>query len=220
MHYFLRRGLKEFLEFCINNFEVMFWTTVKDRTLEPQYEELLKACPMLSENRPRFGRHWCNQSTHVNLITGKHDNYLKRLNRVLTNKRCLAKYCHLKDYFLIVDPLAYNNVLNNPYSTYHPTLYYRQTKSNAFDAEIPYFWHAVQPFLEKLLKSRKIVPQYCAENDQCGWRRLFPEDKKYTLYRQVFPNSAQGFEITALATPWSIPVLGMNRFYTTESHPP
>ena len=24
MHYFLRPGLKEFLEFCINNFEVMF----------------------------------------------------------------------------------------------------------------------------------------------------------------------------------------------------
>ena len=50
LHYFLRPGLKEFLEFCLNNFEVMFWTTAEDRTLEPQYEELLKACPMLGEN--------------------------------------------------------------------------------------------------------------------------------------------------------------------------
>ena len=47
MHYFLRLGLKEFLEFCINNFKVMFWTTMEDRILEPQYEELLKACPAL-----------------------------------------------------------------------------------------------------------------------------------------------------------------------------
>ena len=71
LHYFLRRGLKEFLEFYLNNFEVMFQTTVEDRTLQPQYEELLKACPTLDENCPRFGRHWCNQSTYVNPITRK-----------------------------------------------------------------------------------------------------------------------------------------------------
>ena len=58
LHYFLTPILKEFLEFCLNNFEVMFWTTVEDRTLEPQYEELLKACPALGENCPRFGRCW------------------------------------------------------------------------------------------------------------------------------------------------------------------
>ena len=55
---------------------------MEDRTLEPQYEELLKACPMLGENRPRFGRRWCDQLAYVNPITGKQDNYLKRLNRV------------------------------------------------------------------------------------------------------------------------------------------
>ena len=55
-HHFLRPGLKDFLEFCLNNFEVMFWTTTEDRTLEPQYEELLKVCPALGENCPRFGR--------------------------------------------------------------------------------------------------------------------------------------------------------------------
>ena len=147
LHYFLRPGLKEFLEFYLNNFEVIFWTTAEDRTLEPQYKELLKAFYALGENRPRFGRCWCDQSTYVNLITRKQDCYLKRLNRLLIDKRCLAKYCHLKDYFLIVDPLSYQNVLNNLYSAYHPTMYHRQTKSDEFDAEIPYFRHAVQPFL-------------------------------------------------------------------------
>ena len=34
MHYFLRPSLKEFLEFCLNNFEVMFWTTMDNKTLE------------------------------------------------------------------------------------------------------------------------------------------------------------------------------------------
>ena len=120
---------------------------MEDRTLEPQYKELLKACHALGENRLRFGRHWCDQSVYVNPITRKHDNYLKRLNRVLTNRRCLAKYCHLKDYFLNVDPLAYCNILNNPYNAYHPTLYYRQTTLDEFDAKIPYFRHAVQSFL-------------------------------------------------------------------------
>ena len=158
LHYFLRRGLKEFLEFCLNNFKVMFWTTVEGRTLEAQYEELLKVCPVLGENCPRFGRRWCNQSTYINPITRKQDCYLKRLNRLLTDKWCLAEYYHLKDYFLIVDPLSYRNVLNNPYSAYHPTMYHRQTKLDEFEAGIPYFWHAVQPFLQGLLDSRKIVP--------------------------------------------------------------
>ena len=60
LHYFLRPGLKEFLEFYQNDFEVMFSTTTEDRTLERQYEELLKACPALGENRPRFSRSWCD----------------------------------------------------------------------------------------------------------------------------------------------------------------
>ena len=60
LHYFRRRGLKEFLEFCLNNFEVMFWTTVEDRTLELHYEQIVKSCPTLGENCPRFGRCWCD----------------------------------------------------------------------------------------------------------------------------------------------------------------
>ena len=153
LHYFLRLGLKEFLEFCLNNFEVMFWTIAEDRTLDPHYEELLNACPAMGENLSRFGRHWCDQSTYVNPITRKQDCYLKRLNRLLTDKRCLAKCCHLKDCFLIVDPLSYWNVLNDLYNTYHPTMYHRQTKSEAFDAEIPYFRHAIQPFFQGFLDS-------------------------------------------------------------------
>ena len=37
MQYFLRPGLKEFLEFCLINFEAIFWTTTDTKTLEPQY---------------------------------------------------------------------------------------------------------------------------------------------------------------------------------------
>ena len=35
MHYFLRLGLKEFLEFYMINFEVIFWSTMDDKTLKP-----------------------------------------------------------------------------------------------------------------------------------------------------------------------------------------
>ena len=35
MHYFLRPGLKEFLEFCLVNFEVILWTSAETKTLAP-----------------------------------------------------------------------------------------------------------------------------------------------------------------------------------------
>ena len=219
MHYFLRPGFKEFLEFYLVNFEVIFWTTTESRTLALQYERLLEACPALGENRAALGRRWCNQSTHLNPVTRKYDNYLKRLDKVLMDRRWLGKYCHLRDYFLLVDPLAYRNVLNNPFSAYHPTMYHRKWKEEERDAPILYFCHAVQPFLQGLLDSGKIVPQYCALNDRHGWWRLFPGDDKFASYKQVFPEFVAGFEIVAPATPWSILLPGMNKFYTLVAPP-
>ena len=95
MHYFLRPGLKEFLKFCLVNFEVIFWTTAESRTLAPQYERLLEACPALGENQATLGRRWCDQSTYLNPVTRKYDSYLKQLDRVLTDRRCLGEYSHL-----------------------------------------------------------------------------------------------------------------------------
>ena len=66
-----------------------------DKTLEPQYEKLLQAYPVLGENQTTLGRRYCDQSAYLNLITRKYDNYLKQLNRVLTDRQCLGKYCHL-----------------------------------------------------------------------------------------------------------------------------
>ena len=219
MHYFLRPGLKEFLEFCLINFEVIFWTTADTKTLEPQYQKLLEVCPALGENRATLGRRWCDQSSYLNPITKKFDNYLKRLDRVLTDTQCLGEYCHLRDDFLLVDPLAYRNVLNNPFSAYHPTMYHRKSKEEENDSPVPYLRHSVQPFLQGLLDSGKTVPQYCAQNDRHGWRRLFPGDDKFSLYRQVFPEFSAGFEVLAPTTAWSIPVPGMNKFYSALGPP-
>ena len=128
-----------------------------DKTLEPQYEKLLQACLALGENRTILDRRWCDQLAYLNPTTRKYDNYLKRLDRVLTDRRCLGKYCNLQNYFLLIDPLAYPNVLNNPFSTYHPTMYHRKSKEEREDP-IPYFRHVVQPFLQGLLDSDKTVP--------------------------------------------------------------
>ena len=113
---------------------------------------------LLFENRATLDRRWCDQSTYLNPVTRKYDNYLKWLDRVLTDRQCLGKYCHLRDYFLLVDPLAYRNVLKNPFNTYHPTMYHRKSKEEERDTPIPYFRHAVQPFLQGLLDSGKTVP--------------------------------------------------------------
>ena len=82
-------------------------------------------CPALGEHCPILSRRWCNQSAYLNPITQKHDNYLKTLNRILTDMHCFGNLYQMKDYFLIIDLLAYCNILNNPYSTYHPKLYHR-----------------------------------------------------------------------------------------------
>ena len=163
MHYFLRPGLKEFLEFCLINFEVIFWTTADTKTLEPQYQKLLEVCPALGENRATLGRRWCDQSFYLNPITKKYDNYLKQLDRVLMDTRCLGKYCHLRDDFLLVDPLAYRNVLNNPFSAYHPTMYHRKSKEEERDSPVLYFVIPFNPSCRDCLTpeklSRSIMPR-------------------------------------------------------------
>ena len=104
MNYFLRPGLKEFLEFCLINYEVIFWTTTDTKTLETQYQKLLEVCPALGENRATLGRRWCDQSSYLNPITKKYDNYLKRLDRVLTDTRCehYRQYRRLVVLFFLV----------------------------------------------------------------------------------------------------------------------
>ena len=98
-------------------------------------------------------------------------------------------------------------------------MYHRKSKEEERDAPIPYFCHSVQPFLQGLLDSGKTILQYCAQNDRHGWRRLFLGDDKFSLYKQVFPEFSAGFEVNAPATPWSIPVPGMNKFYSALAPP-
>ena len=133
-----------------------------NKTLEPQYEKLLKAYPTLGENQTTLGRRWSKLLAYLNPISRKYDNYLKRRDRVFTDRRCLGKYCHLRDYFLLINSLTYRNVLNNLYSAYHPNMYHKKAKEEELDSPIPYLRHAVQPFLEGFLDSNKSVPQCCA----------------------------------------------------------
>ena len=149
--------------------------------LEPQYQKLLEACPALGENRATLGRRWCDQSTYLNPITRKYDNYLKRLDRVLTNTRCLDKYYNLQDDFLLVDLLTYRNVVNNPFSTYYPTMYHGKSKEEERDAPISYFRHSVQPFLQGLFDSGKTVPRYCVGGDFSRWTISSPHTGKFFL---------------------------------------
>ena len=98
-------------------------------------------------------------------------------------------------------------------------MYHRKSKEEDRDSPLPYLRHSAEPFLQGLLDSGKTVLQYCAQNDRDGWRRLFLGDDKFSLYRQAFPEFSTGFEVLAPATPWSIPVLGMNKFYSTLAPP-
>ena len=100
---------------------------MEEETLELHFNRLLKVCLALDKNHPRIGRRWCDWSTYFNSITRKHNNYLKRLNRIFTDMCYLCKFHNLREYFLIVGLFAHCNVLNNLYSAYHPNMYHRAT---------------------------------------------------------------------------------------------
>ena len=113
--------------------------------------QLLKACPALDKNRLRFGRIG---------FSLKNDIYFKRLNRILMDTCCLGAYHQDKDYFLIVDPFAHCNMLNNPFESFHTSIFNRAAQVEEIVAEIPYLCHGVKPFFYGLLDFGKIVLQY------------------------------------------------------------
>jgi hypothetical protein len=79
------------MEFCMANFEVVFWSCEVDERMEAQYDRLVKACPSLRKNpdHPKFARHWCDMSIAINPMTRKADIALKRLSRLFDNTRAL-----------------------------------------------------------------------------------------------------------------------------------
>lgn len=221
LHIWRRPGLLQFLEFCLSRFEVFFWSTLQDDRLEDLYEELCKTSPALGLNRKRFGRRWCDKSKEVYPSKGgPRPVYLKRLARILTHKGALGReaYWNLKDYFLIVDPIARCNILNDPYCAYHPDLFEKSPEKTIADTpDRPYLVHVVQPFLQGLLDSGNTVPQYCAQHSFQGWRRLLPGDEDHTKYREVISEDAAGFDVPCEADPWVIPVPGLNKYTIAPS---
>jgi hypothetical protein len=121
----LRPGVVQFMEFCMANFGVVFWSTEVDERMEAQYDRLMRAYSSLAQNpnRPKFARHWCDMSTSINPRTGKANIALKRLSHLFDDTRALGSTHANKDNSLLIDPYSRTCVLNDPYNGFHLNLF-------------------------------------------------------------------------------------------------
>jgi hypothetical protein len=200
----LRPGVRQFMEFCTANFEVVFWSCEVDERMEAQYDRLVQACPSLSDNpdRPKFGRHWCDMSTAINPRTTKADIALKRLSRLFCDTRALGGTDANSDNTLLIDPFARTCVLNDPYNAFHPTIFTWNSEND--EPGLPYLLRVVQPFLEQMKESGLPVQQYCARNDRVGWRRLLPGDPERSIYSDVVAMDRQTLGDVGEIAPWIV----------------
>jgi hypothetical protein len=181
----LRLGVVQFMEFCTENFGVIFWSTEVDERMEAQYDRLMRACPSLAQNpdRPKFARHWCDMSTSINPRTGKADIALKRLSRLFDDTRALGSIHANKDNTLLIDPFPRTCVLNDPYNGFHPNLFAWNSENG--ETGLPYLLRVVQPFLQCMKDSGRPVHQFCALNDRVGWDRYLPGEPMRTVLSDV-----------------------------------
>lgn len=200
----LRPGVRQFMEFCTANFEVVFWSCEVDERMEAQYDRLLQACPSLRDNpeRPKFARHWCDMSTAINPRTTKADIALKRLSRLFCDTRALGGTDANIDNTLLIDPFARTCVLNDPYNAFHPTIFTWNSEND--EPGLPYLLRVVQPFLERMKESGLPVQQYCARNDRVGWRRFLPGDAERSMYSDVVAMDRHVMGEAGETPPWIV----------------
>jgi hypothetical protein len=186
----LQPGVLQFMEFCMANFKVVFWSIQVDEIMEAQYNRLLKACPSLAQNPdcPKFARHWCDMSIAINPVTRKTDIALKRLSCLFDDTRALGSTHANRVNTLLIDPFPRTCVLNDPYNGFHPNLFSWNSENE--EPGLPYLLRVVQPFLQRMKDSGRPIHQFCALNDKVGWDRYLlgnPMQRVYNLTVTLFP---------------------------------
>jgi hypothetical protein len=136
--------------------------------LDIQYERLLKACHVLDCERQDFNS---IDVIILQLVTRKHDIFLKRLDLLFIDTRVLGTSLINKKSILLIDFVILRNVFNNPYNAFHP-IYFSWSLEND-ELDVPYLLCIVVSFLQRLKDSRLHVFQFWALNDRVGWGCIF-----------------------------------------------
>jgi hypothetical protein len=98
--------------------------------LDIQYERLLKACHVLDCERQDFNS---IDVIILQLVTRKHDIFLKRLDLLFIDTRVLGTSLINKKSILLIDFVILRNVFNNPYNAFHPIYFSWSLENDELD---------------------------------------------------------------------------------------
>ena len=173
----LRPGLEKFLEFCLDNFEVVFWSCVQEKRFQILWKALQQRCPRLDAKvRYKFDQSFCETCVHK----ASREFYLKRLQTLFDLDDGLKGTGASSINTLLVDDSPYKNVANTPWNAVHPTPYTFESKES--ENKRNYLVGELIPWLTSLKESKLPVPEYCQKHSEFGQRRLFPGDEAYSLF--------------------------------------
>ena len=176
--YSFREDVGEFLEFCMKNFEVVFWSCCNKRNLKAMFQALKNVC---SRNCWRevqrcrsYDQEWCDlicDSSGAPVSEGPYF-FVKTLDTLFQHPDGLKGSGASADNTLLIDDSPYKNVRNNMWNVVHPLLYQSVNEL----AGTAWFPHQLIPWLRRLKHSGQMVPRFCEANQGFGQRRLLPDE--------------------------------------------
>jgi hypothetical protein len=174
----VRDGVGSFLKFCLENFEVSFWSCCRRRRMNTLLAEIQKKCPVSLEYCKKFDQSWCDTVTNPEGSSLPRDRsyYLKTLATIFSSPDGLRDTGAGAESTLLVDDTPYKNVRNNRWNAVHPTAFIGAFPQRSFG----YLEHQLMPWLRRLKESGQTVPEFCRNNAGFGTHRLQEGDALYT----------------------------------------
>ena len=127
--YSFREDIGEFLEFCMRNFEVVFWSCCNQRNLKAIFQALKNVCNRNCWREVQrcclFDQEWCDiicDSNGAPVSEGLYF-FVKTLDTLFQHPDGLKGSGALADYTLLIDDSPYKNVRNNMWNVVHPLPY-------------------------------------------------------------------------------------------------
>lgn len=186
-----RPGLTELLDWCLDhseNFEVCFWSCVVERNLAPRIDFIREKVPRLPDNCLAFDQSMCLESAHRDEGDPSKPLFLKSIAHLLANSPDLVGRGATEENVLLIDDSPYKNVLNDPFSAFHPTSCTQYSEAKLKPGSKPFFLQVLKPLLQKLLNSWKSVPDFFKANATYGQARILSDDPRFKLLKMLAPS--------------------------------
>ena len=174
----VRDGVGPFLKFCLENFEVSFWSCCRSRRMKSLLAEIQKHCKVSLEFCMTFDQSWCDTVTKEDgsSLGGEKPYFLKTLATIFRSAEGLRDTGARPENTLLVDDSPYKNVRNNRWNAVHPEPFIGAHPQRS----VGYLQRELMPWLRRLKESGQTVPEYCRNNPGFGNLRLQEGDAMYT----------------------------------------